>query len=82
MVCYGVNLVCWVVEDEKLYNVDVWGRFGLIWDCVVFMCMVNILENVVDIGVCYVVNFVGLCYCEGVLLVNEGFDCYFINFEQ
>lgn len=79
---HGANLVRRVVEDEKLHNVDVWGRFGPIWDRAGFMRMVNILENAADIGARHAANFVGLCYREGALAVNEGPDCYFTNPEQ
>lgn len=68
--------------DDQLYNVDQWGKFGLIWVFVLFKWMVNIFECGVDLGVCCVVNFVGFVWCDGWLIVNEGFDCYFIEVDK
>lgn len=71
-----------VVDDEKLHNIDVWKKFGPVWDQSKFSRLVNIFENAAHIGARHASNFVGLCWREGQLVVNEGPDCYFQNPEQ
>jgi len=74
---HGPRLVRKTVDDEKLHNIDLWKRFGPVWDMSKFLRMVNILENAAHIGARKAANFVGLCWKEGELVVNEGPDCYF-----
>ncbi len=74
---HGARLVRKTVEDEKLHNVDLWKRFGPVWDQSRFLRLVNIMENAANIGARKAANFVGLCWKEGQLVVNEGPDCYF-----
>lgn len=74
---HGATLVRRVVEDEKLHNIDVWKRFGPVWDQSRFLRMVNILENAAHLGARHAANYVGLCWRGGRLIVNEGPDCYF-----
>lgn len=79
---HGAQLIRRVVEDEKLHNVDTWKRFGPVWNQSQFLRMVNILERAANIGARNAANFVGLCYRDGNLVVNEGPDCYFTNPDQ
>lgn len=79
---HGSSLVRKVVDDEKLHNIDTWKKFGPVWDQSSFLRMVNILENAAHIGARQAANFVGLCFKDGELKVNEGPDCYFTNPEQ
>lgn len=79
---HGAALQRRVVEDEKLHNIDTWKKFGPVWNQAQFLRMVNILENAAHIGARHAANFVGLCWKEGRLVVNEGPDCYFTNPEQ
>jgi hypothetical protein len=74
---HGAKLVRRVVDDEKLHNIDVWKRFGPVWDQSRFLRMVNIMENAAHVGARHAANFVGLCWRDGRLIVNEGPDCYF-----
>lgn len=79
---HGARLVRKTVDDEKLHNIDLWKRFGPVWDQNRFLRMVNILENAAHIGARKAANFVGLCWKEGALRVNEGPDCYFSEPEK
>lgn len=79
---HGAQLLRRVVDDEKLHNIDVWKKFGPVWDQAKFLRMVNILENAAHIGQRSAANFVGLCWKGGRLVVNEGPDCYFPFPEQ
>jgi hypothetical protein len=79
---HGAQLVRRTVEDEKLHNIDTWKKFGPIFQPSPFLRMVNILERSAHIGARNAANFVGLCYRDGKLIVNEGPDCYFTNPEQ
>lgn len=79
---HGANLVRRVVEDERLHNVETWKKIGPVFNQSAFLRMVNILERAADIGARNAANFVGLCYRDGKLIVNEGPDCYFTNPEQ
>lgn len=79
---HGARLQRRVVEDEKLHNVDTWKKIGPVFNQAAFLRMVNILERAADIGSRNAANFVGLCYRDGKLIVNEGPDCYFTNPDQ
>lgn len=79
---HGAKLIRKVVDDEKLHNIDVWKKFGPVWDQSKFSRLVNIFENAAHIGARNAANFVGLCWRDGRLVVNEGPDCYFQNPEQ
>nr|MBL8412758.1 toprim domain-containing protein [Dechloromonas sp.] len=79
---HGATLIRKVVDDEKLHNIDVWKKFGPVWDQSKFSRLVNIFENAAHIGARHAANFIGLCWREGKLVVNEGPDCYFQNPEQ
>lgn len=74
---HGAKLIRNVVADERLHNIDVWKRFGPVWDQSKFLRMVNLLENAAHLGARNAANFVGLCWRDGKMIVNEGPDCYF-----
>jgi len=74
---HGPKLVRKTVDDERLHNVDLWKKFGPVWDQGRFSRLVNIMENAANIGARKAANFVGLCWKDGDLVVNEGPDCYF-----
>ncbi|MEN3113104.1 toprim domain-containing protein [Uliginosibacterium paludis] len=79
---HGDKLMRQVVEDEKLFNIDTWKKFGAVWDQSRFMRMLNILERGAGIGERKAANFVGLCFMDGRLTVSEGSDTYFTNPKQ
>ncbi|MFT3964089.1 toprim domain-containing protein [Propionivibrio sp.] len=79
---HGAQLLRKVVDDDKLHNIDTWKRFGPVWNQAQFLRMINILENAAHLGARHAANFVGLCWREGRLIVNEGPDCYFTNPDQ
>jgi hypothetical protein len=74
---HGGKLVRRVYEDDKLHNTDQWKKFGPIFNQSKFLRLVNILERTAHCGARDAVNFVGLCWRNGKLVVNEGPDCYF-----
>lgn len=73
----GPKLIRKVFDDETLHNIERWKRLGPVWDQSNFLRLVNIMECACDIGSRRAVNFVGLCWRDGELAVNEGPDCYF-----
>ncbi|MDD2664415.1 MAG: toprim domain-containing protein [Dechloromonas sp.] len=73
----GPKLIRKVFDDENLHNIERWKRLGPVWDQSNFLRLVNILECACDIGSRRAVNFVGLCWRNGELSMNEGPDCYF-----
>lgn len=73
----GARLQRKVFDDDTLHNIDRWKRFGPVWDQANFLRLVNIMECAADIGSRKAVNYVGLCWRNGHLSVNEGPDCYF-----
>lgn len=79
---HGAQLLRRVVDDERLHNIDTWKKFGPVFNQTHFLRMINILENAAHIGARHAANFVGLCWREGRLVVNEGPDCYFTNPDQ
>lgn len=74
---HGYDLQRRVVEDEKVHAQSTWEKFGPIYSKPGFFRMINILERTAHIGARKAANFVGVCYREGKLAVNEGPDCYF-----
>lgn len=79
---HGPKLIRRVLEDEKLHNVEVWKKFGPVFNQSQFLRMVNILERTAHLGARNAANFVGLAWRDGKLIVNEGPNCYFTNPEQ
>jgi len=73
----GARLMRKVFDDENLHNIERWKRLGPVWDQSNFLRLVNLMECGCDIGARRAVNFVGLCWRDGELAVNEGPDCYF-----
>lgn len=73
----GAKLMRKVFDDENLHNIERWKRLGPVWDQSNFLRLVNLMECGCDIGARRAVNFVGLCWRDGELAVNEGPDCYF-----
>lgn len=74
---HGPKLLRRVMEDEKLHNIDQWKKFGPVWNQSSFLRMVNILERTAHLGARHAVNFVGVAWRDGHLIVNQGPDCYF-----
>lgn len=80
---YGHELQRRVMKDEDLFNVDHWRKLaGPVYKPAAFQRQVNILERAVHLGERQAVNFVGLAWSQGKLVVNEGPDCYFSHPEQ
>jgi len=79
---HKAELVRKVFDDESLHNVDQWKKFGPVFAPSQFSRMLSILERSSDLGAREAVNFVGLCWSGGKLIMNEGPDCYFQNPDQ
>lgn len=79
---HGHKLVRRVFEDDKLHNIDQWGKFGPVFNRSQFLRMVNILERGADLGSRHAVNYVGLAWQDGKPIINEGPDCYFTEPEK
>jgi len=79
---HGNKLVRRVFEDEKLHNLDQWRKFGPVFNQSAFSRMVTLMERAADVGSRNAANFVGLCWRDGKLIVNEGPDCYFMDPEK
>ena len=79
---HGNRLIRRVFEDERLHNLDHWGKFGPIFIRAGFLRMISILERSAHIGARDAINFVGLAWKRGRVVVNEGPDCYFTDPEK
>jgi hypothetical protein len=73
----GPRLLRRVMEDEQLHNLDHWKKAGPIFKPAQFARMLNIFERTIGIGAQSAANFVGLCWLNRKLVVNEGKDCFF-----
>jgi len=73
------KLIRKVFDDEKLHNLDLWRKFGPVFNQASFSRMVSILERGAELGARNAVNFVGLAWRDGKPIVNEGPDCYFTD---
>jgi len=76
---HGAKLIRRVFEDEKLHNLDQWRKFGPVFNQAVFSRMINVLERSSHLGSRNAANFVGLCWRDGQLIINEGPDTYFTD---
>jgi hypothetical protein len=76
---HGADLMRKVLEDEQLNNIDHWRKFGPVYKPSQFLRMLNILERSTGLGARHAVNFVGLAWLDGKLVLNEGPDCYFTD---
>lgn len=76
---HGAKLQRRVFQDEHLHNQEHWRRFGPIFKPVPFARLLSILERAADLGARAAVNFVGLAWRDGKVIVNEGPDCYFTD---
>ena len=74
---HGSELSKRVFEDERLHNLTHWNKFGPIYAPQQFNRLINILERGAHLGARDAVNFVGIAWKKGQLVVNEGNDCYF-----
>lgn len=79
---HGPRLLRQVLPDERLHNVDQWKKLGPVYQPAVFLRLLNILERTAHLGARDAVNFVGLCWRKGQLVLNEGPDCYFSEPEK
>jgi len=71
-----------VMPSERLHKLDQWDKFGSIFNQYIFKRMLSMLERTTGLMRTDAVNFVGLCWKHGDLVVNEGSDCYFDDQEQ
>lgn len=71
-----------VLPSERLHKLDTWDKYGGIFNPQLFKRMLSILERTTGLTSTEAVNFVGLCWRDGRLIVNEGADCYFDDPEQ
>lgn len=74
---YKSGLMREVVTYKKLHAIEWWKQLGAIWKPNEFLRLITIWSRATDLGRRDAVNFVGLCYRQGKLTVNEGPDCYF-----
>lgn len=79
---HGSQLQRRVVDDEKLHNQDVWKKLGPIYAPTAFARLVNVWERASSIGAREAINFVGLAWRDGRVVVNEGPDCFFTDARQ
>ena len=68
-----------VCSYRDLNDLNFWQGCGPIWQRGPFMRLLSILGRATDIGAREVVNYVGLAWKNGKLVVNEGSDCYFTD---
>lgn len=79
---HGNTLLRRVFKDEALHNLTNWNKLGPVFRPQQFSRMLAIWERATDLGARNAANFVGLCYREGRLAVNEGQDSYFTEPEK
>lgn len=79
---HGNQLIRHVFTDDQLHNQDHWRKFGPIFNPKAFARLITILERAAHLGARNAVNFVGLIFRDGKMVVNEGPDCYFTDPEK
>ncbi len=76
---HGSQLVRRVIPDDRLHNADMWGKLGPVFNKSAFLRLINILERSAALGQRTASNFVGLCWRNGEMVVNEGPDTFFTD---
>ncbi|MER2527438.1 MAG: toprim domain-containing protein [Candidatus Competibacter denitrificans] len=71
-----------VVPYNQINNLEWWKNFGPVWMSPQFMRLLNVWGRAKSLGERDAVNFVGLCWRNGQLHVNEGADTYFSDPKQ
>ncbi|WP_374347701.1 hypothetical protein [Chitinimonas sp.] len=79
---HGSDLQRIIVRYPQLNKLDIWPRFGAVYDPRMFTRMVNILMRSTQIAEKTVANYIGLCWRDGELSPSEGKDCYFMEPEK
>lgn len=79
---HGNDLIREVTKYKNLNNAEWWKSLGPIFRPAEFMRLVTIWGRAARIEQINAVNWVGICYKDGKLRVNEGTDCYFQDPEQ
>jgi hypothetical protein len=76
------RLIRKVVARDALFNLDQWKKLGGVFNPQKFTRLLAIWQRATHIGQRRAVNFVGLCWRDGQLVVSEGPDCYFTEPEN
>lgn len=71
-----------VIEDDSLHSMTTWEKFGPVFKPSEFKRLLSILERTSNLGARKAVNFVGVAWRDGKLIVSEGPDCYFRDERQ
>lgn len=79
---HGPKLQRRVVDDDRLHNIEVWKKLGPVYAPTPFARLVNVWERASNIGSREAINFVGLAWRDGRVVVNEGPDCFFADPRQ
>lgn len=76
---HGSTLLRKVLDDDGLHDIERWKRCGPVFAPKAFLRLVSMLERTAHLGAREAANFVGLCWRQGKLRVNEGPDTYFVD---
>lgn len=79
---HGPQMHHMVVTDEGLHNMETWKKIGTVFKPQQFLRLVNIFERTALKRSKVVSNYVGLCWLQGKLIVNEGPDTFFSEPEK
>lgn len=74
---HGHTLRKATMTDDQYTNLQTWAKFGYIYKPAEFMRLTSILTRTLDDTEELAVNYVGLAYKNGKVVVNNGTDCYF-----
>lgn len=71
------ELVTETMTSPQFGSINSWAKFGAIFAPTQFMRMITILSRTIAEKEKNAVNFVGLVYKQGKVVINEGPDCFF-----
>lgn len=74
---YGMMLQRTIFDGSQFADPAAWSKLGYIYKKPEFMRLTAILSRTMDSSAKLAVNYVGLCYKNRKLVINEGKDCYF-----
>ena len=66
-----------VLAPDKLHNVGDWKKAGGVLKAAELSLLISMMERTASMSTRKVANFVGLCWRDEKLVVQDGSDCYF-----
>ncbi len=71
-----------IFDNDQFHEISLWKKFGAIIKPAQFSRLLTLLESTITTNGTKTVNFVGLAWRNGKVIINESKDCYFEDKSQ